>query len=105
MTGVRSPHRTPDGEDTVINEAGSRTVIGETNGQSAGRAVTEPARIVDGPKPKHVQLREILRKLIDNELPPGSPIPSERELADRYGVSRLTVRSAVARLEIGRAHV
>lgn len=55
-------------------------------------------RIVDGPKPKHVQLREILRQLIECELAPGSPIPSERELADRYGVSRLTVRSAVGRL-------
>lgn len=54
--------------------------------------------IVDGPKPKHVQLREILRRLIEDELPPGSPIPSERELAERYGVSRLTVRSAVGRL-------
>jgi GntR family transcriptional regulator len=57
-----------------------------------------PIRIVDGPRPKHVQLREILRKLIENELPPGAAIPSERELAERYGVSRLTVRSAVARL-------
>jgi GntR family transcriptional regulator len=65
-------------------------------------AVTEregdQERIVDGPKPKHVQLREILRRLIEQELPPGAPIPSERELAERYGVSRLTVRSAVGRL-------
>jgi GntR family transcriptional regulator len=63
-----------------------------------GEAVLGVARIVDGPKPKHVQLREILRRLIDAELPPGSAIPSERELAERYGVSRLTVRSAVSRL-------
>jgi GntR family transcriptional regulator len=55
-------------------------------------------RIVDGPRPKHTQLREILRRTIERELPPGSPIPSERELADRYGVSRLTVRSAVGKL-------
>ncbi|HEX9337549.1 MAG TPA: hypothetical protein VF892_16760, partial [Pseudonocardiaceae bacterium] len=62
----------------MTNEAGSRTVVGDTtNGRRAG---TEPARIVDGPKPKHVQLREILRRLIENELPPGAPIPSEREL-------------------------
>jgi GntR family transcriptional regulator, N-acetylglucosamine utilization regulator len=54
--------------------------------------------IIDGPRPKHVQLREILRTLITEELPPGSPIPSERDLAARYSVSRLTVRSAVARL-------
>lgn len=55
-------------------------------------------RVVDGPTPKHAQLREILRRSIERELPPGSPIPSERELADRYGVSRLTVRSAIGKL-------
>ena len=54
--------------------------------------------IIDGPSPKHIQLREILRHLITEDLPPGSPIPSERDLAARYRVSRLTVRSAVARL-------
>ncbi|WP_431879262.1 GntR family transcriptional regulator [Amycolatopsis sacchari] len=55
-------------------------------------------RVVDGPTPKHAQLREILRRTIERELPPGSPIPSERELAQRYGVSRLTVRSAIGKL-------
>ncbi|WP_236791274.1 GntR family transcriptional regulator [Amycolatopsis sp. GM8] len=55
-------------------------------------------QVVDGPTPKHAQLREILRRSIEGELPPGSPIPSERELAQRYAVSRLTVRSAIGRL-------
>ncbi|WP_307849624.1 GntR family transcriptional regulator [Qaidamihabitans albus] len=55
-------------------------------------------RVVDGPTPKHAQLREILRRMVERELPPGSPIPSERELAERYAVSRLTVRSAIGRL-------
>ncbi|PRX46099.1 GntR family transcriptional regulator [Prauserella shujinwangii] len=55
-------------------------------------------RVVDGPTPKHAQLREILRRIVERELPPGAPIPSERELAERYGVSRLTVRSAIGRL-------
>lgn len=55
-------------------------------------------RIVDGPKPKHAQLREILRRLAEQDLPPGSPIPSERDLAEQYGVSRLTVRAAVGQL-------
>lgn len=55
-------------------------------------------RVVDGPIPKHAQLREILRRAIERELPPGAPIASERELAERYGVSRLTVRSAIGPL-------
>ncbi|WP_158892146.1 GntR family transcriptional regulator [Amycolatopsis anabasis] len=55
-------------------------------------------RVVEGPTPKHAQLREILRRMVERELPPGSPIPSERELAERYRVSRLTVRSAIGKL-------
>jgi GntR family transcriptional regulator len=57
-----------------------------------------PTPIVDGPKPKHAQLRDILRRLAEEELPPGSPIPSERDLAEQYRVSRITVRAAVGQL-------
>lgn len=59
---------------------------------------TRPDRVIDGPTPKHTQLREILRRMAERELPPGSPIPSERELAERYDVSRLTVRTAIGKL-------
>ncbi|KAA2262024.1 GntR family transcriptional regulator [Solihabitans fulvus] len=62
------------------------------------RRGTTPAPLVDGPKPKHAQLREILRRLAEQELSPGSPIPSERDLAERYGVSRITVRAAIGQL-------
>jgi GntR family transcriptional regulator len=47
------------------------------------------------PVPKHLQLRDILLDLIEGELQPEDPIPSERELADRYTVARMTVRQAV----------
>jgi GntR family transcriptional regulator len=47
------------------------------------------------PIPKYHQLREILLELIDSELQVDAPIPSERELAERYGLSRMTVRQAV----------
>ncbi|MFD1150982.1 GntR family transcriptional regulator [Saccharothrix hoggarensis] len=36
--------------------------------------------------------------MAEHELPPGSPIPSERDLAEQYGVSRITVRAAVGQL-------
>ncbi|WP_374118770.1 GntR family transcriptional regulator [Allokutzneria sp. A3M-2-11 16] len=59
---------------------------------------TPAARLLDGPTPKHAQLREILRRLAHEQLAPGTPVPSERELATRYGVSRLTVREAISQL-------
>ena len=47
--------------------------------------------------PKGEQLREIMSELIAS-LQPGAPLPSERELAERYGVARMTVRTEVDRL-------
>jgi GntR family transcriptional regulator len=54
--------------------------------------------LVDGPVPKHVQLRDALLTAIDDELSPGAMIPSERDLMAQHGVSRATVRSAIAGL-------
>ncbi|WP_245646853.1 GntR family transcriptional regulator [Microtetraspora niveoalba] len=60
----------------------------------------------DSPVPKYFQLREILLDLIENdELPIGAAIPSERELCQRFGLSRMTVRQAVDHLvSEGRLH-
>jgi GntR family transcriptional regulator len=46
---------------------------------------------------KHVQVREYLRVLIE-DLPQGAPAPSERELMQRFGVARMTVRQAIEAL-------
>jgi GntR family transcriptional regulator len=54
-----------------------------------------PRRLPRGPKGE--ALREILEGLVAS-LPPGSPLPSERLLAERYGVARMTVRAEVDRL-------
>ncbi|MDN5724620.1 MAG: GntR family transcriptional regulator [Propionibacteriales bacterium] len=47
---------------------------------------------------KRAQVREILERLIDDELHSGEAIPSERSLVVRLGVSRVTVRQAIADL-------
>jgi GntR family transcriptional regulator len=56
---------------------------------------SDPRTLLDGPVPKHAQLREIVLRLAEAELGPDAPVPSERELVHRYGVSRATVRAAI----------
>lgn len=46
------------------------------------------------PALKHVQVREYVRSLCEGS-PPGSAAPSERELVQRFGVARMTVRQAM----------
>ncbi|AWB84856.1 GntR family transcriptional regulator [Corynebacterium liangguodongii] len=55
-------------------------------------------QIVEGPVPKHAQLRAILEAACDSELQPGDPLPGERALEEKYGVSRITVRRAIGDL-------
>jgi GntR family transcriptional regulator len=55
-----------------------------------------PRKLARG-APKGQQLREILAGLLAS-LEPGSALPSERELAERYGVARMTVRGEIDRL-------
>ena len=50
--------------------------------------------------PLYIQLREVIRsKIEDGEYLPGTAIPSENQLAETYGLNRLSVRSAVEALE------
>lgn len=52
-----------------------------------------------GDRPLYKQLKEHIRTWIEsNRLQPGDKIPTERELARLWGVSRLTVRQAIAEL-------
>lgn len=49
--------------------------------------------------PKYVQIQNyILRKIESGEFPAGGKIPSETDLAQRFGVSRLTVNTAMKEL-------
>jgi GntR family transcriptional regulator len=46
--------------------------------------------------PLYIQLKELLQAAIqDGTFAPGSRLPSERELAHRYAVSRMTARQAI----------
>ncbi|WP_440894722.1 GntR family transcriptional regulator [Amphibacillus sp. Q70] len=48
------------------------------------------------PIPIYYQLEEMIKKKIQSEeLMPGEAIPSEREYAETYGISRMTVRQAI----------
>ena len=53
----------------------------------------------DNPVPLHYQIKEILQEMIENEvLKPGQSIPTERELCEIQGVSRMTVNKAIMSL-------
>lgn len=49
--------------------------------------------------PRYHQLKEIIREGVRNgDLKPGDLVPSERELSERYGVSRMTARQSIVEL-------
>lgn len=60
-------------------------------------------KIVAGSVPKYRQLLIILRtQILNGKILPGSRIPSEEDLITSYGLSRGTVRNAIAQLEAER---
>ncbi len=51
------------------------------------------------PLPMYHQLKEIFRdKIASGEWTPGTMVPSERELSERYEISRMTARQALSEL-------
>lgn len=51
-------------------------------------------------KPAYVAIADGLReRIVSQELPAGARLPSERELVDRFGVARMTVRHALDMLQ------
>lgn len=51
------------------------------------------------PKPLHLQMEELIRENLDSGLwSPGSLIPSENELSQLHGISRMTVRNVLTKL-------
>lgn len=57
------------------------------------------AREIDprAPEPPYRQIAaDLAAEIARGELAPGRPLPSEKELTERYGVARNTARSALA---------
>lgn len=52
------------------------------------------------PLPAWAQVDRDLRRLIERDLQVGTQLPNERELSVLYGVSRITIRQALAGLEL-----
>jgi len=50
-------------------------------------------------QPLYDQLVDLLKEQIETEMEPNSMLPSERELSEKYGLSRTTVRLAFQELE------
>ena len=49
--------------------------------------------------PRYYQIKhEIKNWIVDGEFGPGDKIPSENKLAERFGVSRLTIRQSISQL-------
>ena len=71
--------------------------MGPGGGDSAGSAIREPAWWNVGDRqPKYLRIHSNLRERITSgHWPPGSPLPSQRELADEFGVSIMTLRQAL----------
>ena len=58
--------------------------------------------LLNNSSPLYLQLKNILVKQInEGVLKPGDKLPSERELCEKYNVSRITVRQALGALENG----
>ncbi len=77
-----------------MNAAGlnkQRTATGRRKLGAAGRGVT----------PLYHQMYLVLRQRIcDGEFDPGKPLPGEHQLAEQFGVSRVTVRRTLDSLEL-----
>jgi GntR family transcriptional regulator len=68
-----------------------------------GWTVNDHGKIVPGYVPKYLQLLHILRThIVSGDILPGSRLPTEEEMISTYGLSRGTVRKAIAQLEAER---
>lgn len=79
----------------MVDTESHRAPVDPTRGR--GDSSTSPGGPTDHTADR--VFRELARTILTRELTPGSSLPSERELGDRFGVSRIVVREAVHRLK------
>lgn len=61
--------------------------------------MASPAREIDTmPSKIQVVMDDLMKRIRAGEFPPGSKLPSGRELRDHYDVSQMTVRMAIERM-------
>ncbi|GAA1933492.1 FadR/GntR family transcriptional regulator [Nocardioides marmoribigeumensis] len=60
---------------------------------------SEPLTAVKRVSPTHEVREQLLAAIESGQYAPGAPLPSERELCEIFGVSRVSVREAIAGLE------
>ena len=56
---------------------------------------TQSGKLTGGPVPLYYQIANMIRNnIVEGDFPPGSQLPTEIKLAQKYGVSRPTIRNA-----------
>jgi len=82
---------------SVVLSAPERAAVAETAGGTDHVKKTVSVTLDDGLRsPKYVQVYSVLKDWIQQGVyAPGARLPSESELCDVFGVSRITTRSAV----------
>jgi GntR family transcriptional repressor for pyruvate dehydrogenase complex len=70
-----------------------------TSPSETARAPREVGAPVERHHASDQVFRELASAILNRELSPDSPLPPERELSDRFGVSRIVVREAIHRLK------
>ena len=61
---------------------------------------TSDSKMSDASRPAYIRLKEqLLDRITEHEWQPENCLPSERTLCEEYGLSRMTIRQALAELE------
>ena len=76
-------------------------ILARVRSNAAGRPADDLFAPVAGGRISDAITHQIRTAILSRRLQPGDRLPNERELADRFGVSRVTVRDALRTLEAG----